>query len=303
MCRLAALSLILIATGPAILISVDQRGSDAALRRPAREILDRPYFVGNPSRTGSLHPWQWIETGSDYPVSAFPYGVGKPGVVTVAADPLGRMGKVYRLTVTPHSNSPAGTPDADWAALYNRPTSYYGRNGQDDWFHFLLMFPSGAYRPTRGDWNWVFEEHDDSGFLPWYDTGKIPREIPELALGVANEPYSGKQLFVQVRGGQDAEMRGPRRFYSHRRLRYDHWYSILVDEKWSSDPTRGVIAWWVDGRRVFVKHLADLWQRPDGSYDHVNFEFNNYRMHASWDSTVYYGRTAIGPTRSSVAFR
>jgi hypothetical protein len=72
--------------------------------------------------------------------------------------------------------------------------------------------------------------------------------------------------------------------------------------RWSPDPKAGFIAWWVDGRLIHSGHLADLWRRPNGSYDHVNFDFNNYRLHAGWDSTLYYGRTEIGPTRASVSF-
>ena len=303
MYRIAALSLVLVEGAVTLITSGHKRGLDAALlQRLARESANRAYFVGDPNIAGTLRPWQWIETGSDYPVAAYPHGVSQPGVVTVAADPLGRMGKVYRLTVTPRSNSPTGTHDADWAALFNSPTAYYGRNGQSDWIHFLVMFPAGEYRPTRGDWNWFFEEHNDSGFVPWYTAGQIPDEIPELALGVANDRGAVKQLLMQVRGGQDTHMLGPRRIYSHVKLQYDHWYSLVVHEKWSSDAAQGFIAWWVDGRRIFAQHLANLWQRPDGSYDHVNFEFNNYRVHASWDSTVYYGPTAIGPSRGSVAF-
>ena len=303
MYRIAALGLVLVATAAAIVTSGRTHGLDAGLlQRLARERLNRPFFVGDPNLTGNLQPWQWIETGSDYPVSAYPHGVSQPGVVTVAADPLGRMGRVYRVTVTPSSNAPTGTRDADWAALFNTPTSYYGQNAQDDWVHFSVMFPSWAYRPTQGEWNWFFEEHNDFDFVRWYDAGQIPGEIPELALGVANDRYSIQQLLMQVRGGQDTHMGGPLRIYSHLKLRYDHWYRIVVHERWSSDPAEGLIAWWVDRRLVFARHVADLWQRPDGSYDHVNFEFNNYRQHASWDSTVYYGRTEIGPTRQSVAF-
>lgn len=304
MYRIAALSLALL-TAAVIFTAGDNDGTRshlASLRGKASASSNRAYFVGDPNLTGNLRPWQWVETGSDYSVSSYPHGVSEPGVVTVGTDPLGRMGKVYRVTVTPSSNFPSGTPNADWAALLNTPTSYYGRNGGEDWVHFFVMFPSRAYRPTQGEWNWFFEAHDDSNFLPWYNAGEIPHEIPELALGLANDRGSVKRFLMQIRGGQDTRMGGPRRIYSRRKLRYNHWYDIVMHEIWSPDPAQGLIAWWVDGRLIFSKHVADLWQRPDGSYDHVNFDFNNYRQHASWDSTVYYGRTEIGPTRRSVAF-
>ena len=49
-------------------------------------------------------------------------------------------------------------------------------------------------------------------------------------------------------------------------------------------------------------HRPTLWQRPDGTTDHVELELNNYRLHASWNATVYYGKLKTGTTRASVGF-
>jgi hypothetical protein len=65
----------------------------------------------------------------------------------------------------------------------------------------------------------------------------------------------------------------------------------------------GRFEWWLDGRRQYAATLPTLWRRPDGSTDHVVLELNNYRRHAAWNATVYYGRIAVGATRAAVAWR
>jgi hypothetical protein len=85
-------------------------------------------------------------------------------------------------------------------------------------------------------------------------------------------------------------------------LVYNHWYDMLFHVIWSPSSSTGLIEWWKDGALMLSAHTPTLWQRPDGSTDVTEFELNNYRIHATWNSTVYYGRTAIGPTQSSVAF-
>ena len=260
-----------------------------------------PYFFkADPNASGSLRPWDAIETGAELPVFRYPLGVRSPGVIVPATDPLRQQGKVIQDTVTPLSNFVGGVPGSDWAAVFNPPTRYYGQSGQEDWVHFRVMFPRRAYRPTSGEWNWFFESHDDSGWTRWYAAGQIQPEVPELAIGVDNDPGTRPQLFMHVRGGQDTDMHAPTAIFTDRPLRRNHWYGLMLHVIWSADPQRGLVQWWIDGKRVYSHHLADLWQRPDGSYDHVNVDFNNYRQHASWNSTVYYGVVEIGPTQASV---
>ena len=51
---------------------------------------------------------------------------------------------------------------------------------------------------------------------------------------------------------------------------------------------------------MYSKHRPTLWQRPDGTTDTPNFEFVNYRPHASVNSTIYFGPVKIGATSASV---
>jgi hypothetical protein len=164
------------------------------------------------------------------------------------------------------------------------------------------MFPAGAYRPTSGEWNWLHEAHNDTGYLRFYRAGEIPEEYPELAMGVGNWAGSPPVLFLRVWGGKDTSVGSATYVYNHARLKYNHWYDVLLHARWSPDPSVGFMEWWLDGKRLFSRHVADLWQRPDGSYDHLSFELNNYRLHANWNSTVYYSKTRIGPTQASTGF-
>ncbi|MDP9226829.1 MAG: hypothetical protein M3P18_23900, partial [Actinomycetota bacterium] len=119
--------------------------------------------------------------------------------------------------------------------------------------------------------------------------------------------YTGQvpRLMYRIRGGQDA--RGSDNYagsdvFARGRLRLNHWYDVLLQIVWSPDPQVGQFAWWLDGGRVASIHRPTLWQRPDGSFDHTNIELNNYRQHASWNATVYYGKIKVGSSRSSVQF-
>lgn len=71
----------------------------------------------------------------------------------------------------------------------------------------------------------------------------------------------------------------------------------------SPNSQTGLVQWWLDGKRRYSAHVADLWRRPNGTVDHPKFELDNYRLHASWPSTVYYSRVLLVRPRFSVAFR
>jgi hypothetical protein len=264
----------------------------------------QPYFVGDPNASHSLRPWQYFEDGPTFSVAASPQGASRPGVVKVVGDPLGQEGMVYQETVCSTCNNSSGAQDGDWTYLFNTQSrlSYYGQNNQTDWLHFRVMFPGGGrYRNTRGEWNWLYEAHDDNNLY------NFPMTCEDEELGLTVVQYDGDPypyLALRILGGRDTcPLANGTWIYDWRhRLRYNHWYDMLFHVVWSPKPRTGFVQWWRDGRRMVSRHIADLWQRPDGSTDHVAFELNNYRLHANWSSTIYYGETMIGPTRSSVRF-
>ena len=270
------------------------------------------YFVGDPNVTRNLAPWQNFDSGGTQSVATSPNGAKKPGIIRVADDPLGQRGKVYQETVTQTSRWYGGASRGDWTYLYNQHASYFGVNGQTDWIHFTVMFPAGgAYRTTPGAWNVLEVAHQDSDYFRWSSAC----EVPELTLTVVQ--YAGDRhpyLALRIMGGEDTCLLGERRrnggqapqqpgrwvYDRAHPLRYSHWYDIIEHVVWSPDQSKGMVEWWLDGRLMFSSHVADLWRRPDGSIDQVEFELDNYRLHSRRPSTVYYGRTVIGPTRSSL---
>jgi hypothetical protein len=266
-------------------------------------------FVGDPNVTKNLAPWDHIQIGGKNlraaEASARP---DDPGTVTVVPDPLGVQGNVYQLKVTNLAGFKAGSAASDRVDLWNEAKPYIGMEGQECWEHFRMMFRStgDAYRPTIGEWNWVAQHHNDDGYIPFQKAGVIPPERSELVWGIDTRSAAANggqntQLFMVIRGGDD-RTDAEKRVYVGEDLRYDHWYDLLVHVVWSHNAQRGMVEWWLDGKLLFSDHIADLWQRPDGKIDHVNFEFSNYRIHADWPSSVYYSKVKLGLTRESVSF-
>jgi hypothetical protein len=262
------------------------------------------YFSADPNVTGTLAPWQYFDAGGTFSVSNYPNGVTSPGVVGVRNDPLGQEGKVYQQTVTPNSNWFGGASRGDWTYLYNdQSAAYYGHNGQENWVHFKVMFPgNGAYNVTQGEWNTTHEAHMNSDFTRWSNTC----EDAEITLDVVQ--YSGDAspyLGFRVLGGNDTcPMNDGSSVWTYdpQPLKFDHWYDITYHVIWSPDASKGYIQWWRDGQLMLDKHMPTLWQRPDGSTDVAEFELNNYRLHNTSNSTLYYSKTKIGPTQASVGF-
>jgi hypothetical protein len=241
----------------------------------------------------------------NYPVSSQPGGATSPGVAAVANDPLGQQGKVYQETVCPTCNNSTGSSTGDWTYIFNDQSqlSYWGNNGQADWIHFKVMFPgNGAYRNTSGEWNWLFEAHDNNDYQNFSN-------VCEDNTGLTVVQYSGDPypyLGLRVDGGLDScpfdDGSDVWTYDSANPLQYNHWYDIVFHIIWSPSSTTGLFEWWKDGQQMMSRHMGTLWLRPDGSTDHVSLMLNNYRLQASWNSTVYYSKTLVGPTQASVGF-
>jgi Polysaccharide lyase len=269
---------------------------------------DTVFFDGNPNATRNLKPWDHIQVGGDnFPVSARPDGTEKPGTVRAVPDPLGQQGWVYELTVTTEANFAAKSATADRVDLWNNTRRFMGGEGQETWEHFQFMFPANRYHPAPGNWNWLVQHHNDSGYKRFVQSGRIVWEYPELVWGVNTEARlpNGKvaaAFFMRIWGGDDTAPGKPTTVYTGEALRYDHWYDLLAHVIWSTDAKTGLVAWWVDGKPIYEAHHATLWTRPDGTRDHVNFEYSNYRRHDTTTSTVYFGRAKLGSSRRAVEY-
>jgi Polysaccharide lyase len=285
-------------------------GFISAKSTPLSRSSAKPFFVGDPNLTGDLTPWDHIKVGEiDYKVSDHPSGLTDSGSVSIAADPLGTQGQVYKLTTTPTSNFAASSARSDRVDLWNQPKPYLGQEGQETWEHFQLLFSSAgdSYKPAPGNWNWLVQHHNDPNYKKFISSRTIERELPELAWGVdtkhsLSNAEQAAYLFMVIRGGDDLHQPAETRVHAKTPLLDDRWNDMLVHVIWSHDPQQGMVEWWLNGDSVYSQHIANLWLRPDGKTDHVNFEYSNYRAHVEWPSTVYFSRVKLGATREAVAF-
>ena len=126
---------------------------------------DVVFFDGNPSAARNLKPWDHIQVGGEnFTVSARPDGAEKPGAVRAVPDPLNEQGWVYELTTTATAAFAAKGAAADRVDLWNNAKHFMGSEGQETWEHFRFMFPVSRYHPSPGNWNWLVQHHNDSGY-------------------------------------------------------------------------------------------------------------------------------------------
>jgi hypothetical protein len=240
----------------------------------------KPYFVGNFDAC-NFSQWHILEG----PRKAFQI-VHRPKV-------QGRCAAA--ITIGPwtrHIN-----PQADGAS-FNQTFAPYGTNGQSVWQHFSVRFRRG-FRATPGEWNYMVEWHNDDGYTKF---PQVQNEYSNLSWMVRAYPRvtGPPRIGMRIIGGQSTAPRTVR--VNGPILRTGHWYDFLVQTVWSPDPDKGYVEWWLDGKRLYSHHVATLYTRPDGSVSVVEFYEINYRLHASWDSTIYYDGTRLGPTRASVRY-
>jgi len=218
------------------------------------------------------------------------------------------------LTATPTAHaSPAATSDSVY--LWE-PGQRWNYQPYEIWLRTSVLFPSAAafspsglngeapFVPTAGEWNWFLEFHNDSSPLP-----SCAKEFANISLDVKTDdaPQSGvagarnARMAMRIMGGNDCApsivwVDGPQ-------LQWDHWYEILLHIKW--DPRRGIAEWYVDNFSTpYYSELKipTLFTRPKGyvSPSYTTLTVPNYRLHAPWNSTIYFGPLAVGSTKSAV---
>lgn len=112
--------------------------------------------------------------------------------------------------------------------------------GSNSWWAWSTYFPRG-FRPNPGTWN---------VFTQWHHTGPVcPPPVNFLVDGSARPA----RLLLHVRGGSlnpvTCEASFDRR-WGFARLRRGRWYDFRFHVRWSSNPAGGLVALWVNGRRV-----------------------------------------------------
>jgi hypothetical protein len=257
------------------LVAVASAGPRAAIKSTG----NASYFVGNFNRCGFS---QWNLQG---PQRAFKI-VRRPKVE-------GRCAAA--ITVGAWAINGMVNPEADGADL-NLVPAPYGTNGNTVWQHFSVRFGHG-YRATPGEWNFGVQWHDDKG---WQKFKEISFEYANLCWMIRTTRRGVPRVGMRVMGGlstapQIVRVNGPK-------LKTEHWYNFLVKTVWSPDARKGYVEWWLDGALLYARHVPTLYTRPDGSLSIVYFSELNYRRHASWETTIYFDGTRLGPTRASVRY-
>lgn len=266
-------------------------------------------FLNRDLSTGDLSQWTHQDYGSGTNKGSNTNGAG---YLWYHSNVAGR--RAAGLTATPTAQaSPAVNSDSVY--LWE-PAQFWNHQPYEIWLRASVMFPSAAtisssglsgeapFAPTTGEWNWFLEFHNDSNPTP-----SCAKEFANLSLDVkTDDPVrSGvvgtrnARLAMRIMGGNDcapniAWVDGPQ-------LQWDHWYEMLLHIKW--DPKGGIVEWYVDNFNSAYysnRKIPTLFVRPKGyvSPSYTTLTVPNYRLHATWNSTIYVGPLAVGSTRGSV---
>jgi hypothetical protein len=226
--------------------------------------------------------------------------------------------KAAGLTATPAAHaSPAASSDSVY--LWE-PTAPWNYAPYEIWLRTSIMFPSAAtisaagakgeqpFHPTTGSWNWFLELHNDSNPSPVQENSPICFGIltdGPVSTRVGRHP----RIFCRLAGGSDSAIQT---LYVYENgvgalgaagvpLQYDHWYPFLIHVKLS--PTAGAFEWFEGSKTIYSNlNIPTLYSRPAGyvSPSYTSLTVTNYRLHASWSSTIYFGPLVVGSTRQAV---
>lgn len=266
-------------------------------------------FLNRDLTAGDLSQWTHQDFGLGTDSGSNTSGAG---YLWYHANVAGRRAAGMTVTPTAHASQAA---NSDSVYLWDR-SQYWNYQPYEIWLRTSVMFPSAAtiqsggatgeapFAPTTGEWNWFLEFHNDSSPLP-----PCAKEFANISLDVRTDdsPQSGvvgtqnPRLAMRIMGGNDCTpnivwVDGPP-------LQWDHWYAIILHIKW--DPKRGILEWFLDNSEVPYysnRKIPTLFSRPKGyvSPSYTNLTMPNYRLHATWNSTIYLGPLAVGSTRSAV---
>jgi hypothetical protein len=258
----------------------------------------RPYLVADP-RAGTLVAWDNLDLGrGTLSTASYPAGGVTPGIVRVARAPAGQ--RSYELTVTKRAHaSPARGSDSVYLWNFSQPWDGLRSAAPRTWYRVRVYFPSRRYLPTTGEWNWFVEHHNDEGGTPF----SCSKEQANIAWDIVTDfPVKPGQigrhprLKLRVMGGPTCSP--ATRWFDFGELRMNRWYDLLYAVAWQ--PRHGSVTVWINGVRRVVYRGPTLYVRPNGGISSTNLDLTNYRLHASWSSTIYFSRVLAGPTRASV---
>jgi hypothetical protein len=171
---------------------------------------------------------------------------------------------------------------------------------QDTWYRVRMMFPRDRYLPTRGEWNWVVEWHNDDRTAAFPGAYSIALGVYTDYTGADGSPGVNPRLAFRLMGGDALSPQVRTIELPPGSLSYDHWYDLSFHMVWSADPTAGLAEWWCDGMKMASVRFPTLYALPDGTHSYNGFGLYNYRLRSDWTSEVDFGDVAIGPDAASV---
>jgi hypothetical protein len=235
-------------------------------------------------------------------------GVCTNGTVVASTSSYGQLAAIDAGCASAHAGWVSGSGTCG--------SGGYGKE-EDAWYRFRLRFPTG-YQPTPGTQNTVFEFHvDDKSAADAQAhgyTGAYSLELGVQGQGnpgalcpgspmLCSSPGTQPRLFMQIPGGSYASY--PPSFFPLpiNSLLLDHWYDVVLHVYWSADPAKAWVQWWLDGSKILDVHTPTLYKRTDGTLSYgENIDHLNYRLWATWASSIDFDELYVGQTASSVGF-
>ena len=300
-----------------------RKAHTALNRRPRRKVkVTRP--VAAPASSGSGASWV-----GDFEGGSLSQWDGRDGnrslleryfhTVTSPTAPGSRF--AFAATVDPQASS---GDVGHRSLLYLYPDDVASQNktgayeGSERWYRTLVYFPADFRPAPDTSWNWIVEWHN-------WPNGPC---CANLAVTVDTSD-GGERLSLRSMGGGD-----PAHPFTENDTAFDNphahadtyvgdaaldrgrWYELVTHVKWSADPGRGLLEWWVDGRQVVSTRTSTLFWYADNNENiagqtpgpgQAYYMEGYYRPSKlpggdtdTSSATVVHDGARIGPTRASV---
>ncbi|MEJ7567613.1 MAG: heparin lyase I family protein [Gaiellaceae bacterium] len=176
------------------------------------------------------------------------------------------------------------------------------QNGSDTWFRMRVLFPDGtnAAYPGKftlsplGGWDTIQSWHSAPGAGYSTVVGVHPDTggVPVLMFRPVGGDVSGQTFtYVYQTDGTGQRIR----------LKYNHWYDIVVHLKFGTTSSTGLAEWWVDGIGQYSGQVPTITTTVTGTTPGVGHEVGLYRGPSRSDTdTLYIDGVVTGPTVTSI---